>query len=176
MDLRNVAISTKRLALKPILPAYREEIFREFTEAVTRYTYPQPTGNIEDTDSFIRSSCEEMAKGENLQLVAIVRDTGEFIGCMGVHELAERPEIGLWLKESAWGKGYGFEIVAALKDWAEGHLEYEYLYYPVHRDNVASRRLAEKLGGELEPGELVLKNMRGEKHPGVAYRIPYPEL
>lgn len=173
MDLRSVIIHTDRLVLKPISPAYREMIFRGFTEAVARYTYPQPSGDMADTDRFIADSTEEMVREENLQMVAITRDTGEFVGCMGVHHLSDRPELGIWLQESAWGKGYGYEAIVGLRDWAERYLEYKYLAYPVCKENTASRRLAEKLGGELEPKECIFENMRGEKHLGVAYRI-YP--
>ena len=171
MDLRGVVIETERLRLVPISPEYRQDIFSSFTDQVSRYTWPQPTGNIADTDAFISGSSESMGRGEELQFVAVLKDTGEFIGCAGLHHLWTRPEPGLWLKEAAWGNGFGFEIVEALKRWADGHIEYEYLHYPVHRANVTSRRIPEKLGGILEREESVAQNARGEIHAMVAYRI-----
>ena len=171
MDLRKMTIETDRLLLVPISPKYRQEIFEAFTDRVTMGTYPQPTGDISDTDRFISDSSESMRRGEELQFVATLRETGEFIGCTGLHHLWTRPEPGIWLKESAWKSGYGYEIVAALKWWADMHIEYEYLYYPVHKDNVPSRRIPEKLGGVLEAEEFVSKNARGEDHILVAYRI-----
>ena len=171
MNLRGVSITTKRLRLIPISPAYREDIFREFTERVARYTYPQPTGDIADTDDFITASIENMEQGMELQFVAVLKRSGEFIGCTGLHDLWGRPEPGLWLKESAWGKGFGFEIVAALKRWADQNLEHEFLYYPVNERNVASRRISEKLGGRLDPDTFIVENVRGKRQRMVAYRI-----
>lgn len=173
MNLRNVVIETERLFLMPIDKKYRQDIFLAFTDRVARYTWPQPTGNIADTDAFISDSSRSVERGEELQFVVVSKDSWEFIGCTGLHHLLTKPEPGLWLKESAWNKGFGLEIVVALKFWADEHLEYEYLYYPVHKENVPSRRIPEKLGGVMEDEEFISKNSRGEEHLMVAYRI-YP--
>ena len=171
MNLREVIIETERLRLLPISSKYRQDIFNEFTEPVARFTFPQPTGDIADTDMFISGSTEKMEQGEELQFVVIHRGSEEFIGCTGLHALLARPEPGIWLKESAWNKGFGYEIVAALKSWADEHLDYTYLYYPVARENFASRRIPEKLGGKVEKREFESRNARGESHMSVAYRI-----
>ena len=55
-------------------------------------------------------------------------------------------EIGLWLKKSVHGIGYGTETVKTLIEFAEAHLDFEYLFYPVDKDNCASRKIPEKLG------------------------------
>lgn len=171
MNLYNVVVETKRLRLVPISPKYREDIFAAFTEKVARYTCPQPTGDRADTDAFISASIERMSQGEELQFVALLKSTEEFIGCAGLHRIQEMPEPGLWLKESSWRNGFGFEIISALKDWADANIEYEYLYYPVKKENVASRRIAEKLDGVLENEEFDSKNAREVEHRMVAYRI-----
>lgn len=171
MDLRNVRIETERLRLVPISSEYGQEIFQAFTDWVARYTYPQPTGNRADTDAFISSSLHSMENGETLQFVVVSKENGDFIGCTGLHHLKTQPEPGLWLKESAWNNGFGFEIVGALKRWADECIEYQYLYYPVHKENIPSRRISEKLGGILEEEEFISQNARGEDHVMVAYRI-----
>jgi ribosomal-protein-alanine N-acetyltransferase len=55
-------------------------------------------------------------------------------------------EIGLWLKKSAHGNGYGTETVKTLIEFAEAHLDFEYLLYPVDKDNWISKKIPEKLG------------------------------
>ncbi len=43
-------------------------------------------------------------------MVILDRETGRFLGCAGLHELeAARPELGVWLKKSAHGNGFGRE-------------------------------------------------------------------
>ena len=171
MDLRSARIKTERLCLVPISLEYQQDIFQSFTDRVAQYTWPQPTGNIADTAMFISGSLDSMGRGEELQFVVVSKNGGDFIGCAGLHHLSTRPEPGLWLRESAWNNGFGFEIVSALKQWADEHIEYEYLYYPVHKENVPSRRIPEKLGGILEEEEFISQNARGEDHVMVAYRI-----
>ena len=63
------------------------------------------------------------------------------------------PEIGLWLKESARGKGYGKEMIAELIKWLEERKDFDYIIYVAHAENIATRKIAERLGGELQRDE-----------------------
>ena len=172
MGFYNTVLETKRLRLIPIASVYRKAIFEAFTETLARSTYPQPTGNIADIDTVISESSASRAREGNLQYVVLLKETGEFIGCAGLHNIPVKPEPGLWLKESSWKNGFGFEIIEAIRCWAKDHLECAYLYYPVRKENVPSRRIAEKLGGILEKDEFLSKNSRGEESVMVVYRIP----
>ena len=59
------------------------------------------------------------------------------------------PEIGRWLKESEHGQGFGREVVTALVEWGHATLGKESFTYPVAIQNIASRRIAENLHGEI---------------------------
>ena len=57
-----------------------------------------------------------MEQGNMLELVILTQE-GEFIGSMEAFGIKEKtPEIGLWLKRSAHGKGYGYEALKGLLD------------------------------------------------------------
>ncbi len=171
-SLQNTALETPRLRLVAITPAYREAIFQAFTKAVARYTFPQPTGNSADTEAFIAHAQNLMEQGNELQVVVLDKETGEFLGCAGLHHLdTKHPELGLWFKKSAWGKGYGTETTQALKAFVEEHYTYEYLYYPVAKENNASRHIAEKLGGILQEEGRTTKNANGDPLEEVVYWI-----
>jgi RimJ/RimL family protein N-acetyltransferase len=77
------------------------------------------------------------------------------------------PELGLWLKESAHGRGFGGEVVAALVKWGHATLGKESFVYPVAVQNTASRRIAENLHGEI------IGNRKNPKYDSVVYRIPF---
>jgi len=77
------------------------------------------------------------------------------------------PELGLWIKESAHGQGFGREVVAALAEWAHKTLGKESFFYPVAVQNTASRRIAEALRGEI------IGNQTNPKYESVIYRIPW---
>jgi len=150
MELSLVEIFTNRLVLLPISQKYKEEIFREFTKEITTYMYPRPPQDIVETEEFINDSLGEIQTGNHLVLVILKKDSQEFLGCTGIHDIhSKHPELGIWLKKSAQGKGYGLEAITALKRWADENLDYEYLIYDVDKANSPSRRIPEKLGGQI---------------------------
>lgn len=164
-------IITERLSLVPIDVIYKDDIFREFTEGVATYLTPQPTGDINDTISFINKSREKTLRGEELQLVALDKNTNEFLACLGLHDInTKKPELGLWFKKSVWGRGYGKESMLALKKWAEENLDYDNITYPVFKDNLPSRKIAEFLDGKIVR-EFIGKNNKGIEHEEVEYYI-----
>lgn len=143
-----ITIITKRLALLPIAVEHADAIFENFTSEITTYMYPKPAAHIEEVHDFIQSSLETMATGTNLQMVITDIADSSFLGCIGLHRLdSPIPELGIWLKKSAHGRGYGHEAIAALVDWARNNTDYRQLKYPVDERNQASRKIPVKLGG-----------------------------
>jgi [ribosomal protein S5]-alanine N-acetyltransferase len=171
MKLFLLEIFTNRLLLQPVSMKYKENIFREFTEEITTYMHPRPPQSISETELFINESLLKIQNGDELILVILKKDSQEFLGCSGIHEINTKyPEVGIWLKKSAHGSGYGIEAIAALKDWAQSNLDYEYLLYPVDRANIASRRIPERLGGQIFR-EYEKTNLSGKVLHLVEYRI-----
>jgi len=150
MDTSNITIETKNLCLQGITLKYSDDIFREFTSEITTHMYPKTADKIEETEEFIETSIKENKEGSNFQIVILDRKSKDFLGCGGVHNIEQKtPELGVWIKKSAHGHGYGKEAVIALKEWADENLDYEYLLYPVDANNHASRRIPEFFGGEV---------------------------
>lgn len=80
------------------------------------------------------------------------RQSGICIGQVGINAGPLFPEHELgWLLYADWqGRGYALEAASRLLYWTRGTLRPRTLVSYVHRDNVASRRLAERLGGVLD--------------------------
>ena len=87
-------------------------------------------------------------------------------------KLIKKPELGIWIKKSAHGNGYGKEAMVALKKWADKNLKYDYILYPVAQDNLASRKIPEFLGGKIEH-EYDEETQNGVTLHFIEYRI-YP--
>lgn len=150
MDLLDVKLSTDRLLLKPISIQYKQDIFLEFTQEITTYMHPRPAKDILETEVFINNSIKDRENGSNLVFVVLTKLFQEFLGCAGIHNINRKdPELGIWLKKVAHGNKYGLEAIAAIKDWADTNLEYEFLRYPVDQANIASRNIPEALGGKV---------------------------
>lgn len=176
LDCTNVEVGTDRLLLLPISEKYAEEIFRGFTAEVTRYMFPKSPNRIEETHEFINRSLKGMRRGEDLQFTITAKESGEFLGCCGLHghDNPKTPELGIWLKIAAHGSGLGKESIVALKQWADENLVYDYLTYPVDRDNVPSRKIPEALGGEIFE-ESHCMSQDGRMLDIVVYRIYPPQ-
>ncbi len=155
---------------------WRDDIFREFTEEITTYMFPKAPEKIEETEKFISESMEKMARGEEIVCVILKREGKEYLGNIGLHKInTHTPEFGIWLKKSAHGHHYGHEAVAALKEWADTHLQYDHIVYPADRDNIPSRKIPESLGGTLH-AEYDKKNLSGHTLHIVEYWIPRSSL
>jgi RimJ/RimL family protein N-acetyltransferase len=171
MDLRNVIIETERLRLVPLSEKYASEIFQEFTEEITTYMSPRSPENREETVEYIASMIPKIKDGEDFPVVILDKKTGEFLGCAGVHVLqGGTPGLGIWIKQSAHGNGYGREAVHGLKQWVDEHIPYNYLVYAADRHNTASRKIAESLGGTIT-AEYLRKSQSGKTLDLVEYRI-----
>ena len=55
-------------------------------------------------------------------------------------------EVGYFFAPAAWGKGYATEGAAAAIDWAFDHLGWTDVIHCIDPENVASQRVAERLG------------------------------
>ena len=170
-SLLNIQIECNRLLLKSISLAYKKPIFKNFTEEITTYMYPRPAKNTGEAASFIKNSLEGMKNEHELILVILKKDSQEFLGCAGIHRInTKHPEFGIWLKKTAHRNGYGLEAITTMKNWCEDNLDCEYFTYPVDEENYPSRRIPEKLGGEIVK-TYQKRNLSGRILNLVEYRI-----
>lgn len=170
-DLNTVRIESARLLIRAINPSDTTDIFREFTPAVALFMLPRPAANRSETEAFVYASVQQLRDRTALITVILDKVTGDFLGCLGLHELNTfTPEFGIWLKESAHGRGYGREAVHTLKQWADAYLDFDYLRYPVDVRNLSSRNIPESLGGQITRQYTVRGGMDQELNL-VEYRI-----
>ncbi|MCF7646104.1 GNAT family N-acetyltransferase [Bacillus subtilis] len=75
-------------------------------------------------------------------------ETGEFIGSITLHDhkYGSGYEIGYWLGEPYWGKGYATEATTALIDLSFRELSLEQIYISAQSRNEGSKRVIEKCG------------------------------
>jgi RimJ/RimL family protein N-acetyltransferase len=87
----------------------------------------------------------------------IEKATGRWIGRLGPWQPDgwPGPEIGWAIARECWGKGYAVEGSAAAADWAFDTLGWTDMIHSIAPENVASQRVAEKLGSRNRgPGQL----------------------
>lgn len=80
------------------------------------------------------------------------KDTGTFVGCVGLWESDGWPELelGYWLVPETHGKGYATEAAKAAMRYAREELKAESLVSYIDPGNVPSQKVSERLGGTFE--------------------------
>ncbi|MDZ7955768.1 GNAT family N-acetyltransferase [Nostoc sp. DedQUE09] len=170
-NLEKVSLESKRLILQTISLEHTEDVFREFTSEITIFMYPKPAQSLSETEKIIKEMILQRENHTDLVLVILKKDGLEFLGICEVSAIdTQTPELGIWLKKSAHGHGFGREAIDALKDWVDKNLEYNYLSYPVDKRNIPSRKIAESLGGKVFR-EFQQINKSGDLLDEVEYRI-----
>jgi len=139
---------TERLVLRKLSMELAHQIFEGVDDEVTRYTWFRTPKKLAETEDFIREFSEKHRLGTDLTFAVFKKDTQEFIGCCGIHSIGKlrTPELGVWIKKAVWGRKYGREMIAELVCWARKNLDFDYLAYPVARENIKSRKIPEALG------------------------------
>lgn len=156
-------LETPRLSLTRFTMADAEEVFACIAPSITRYMSWEPPAR----EAYMARCATLIDSPVEIQFVIRLKDTGECLGVTALERPADPlPELGIWMKASAHGRGYGGETIDALVRWASATLDREGFLYPVAVQNTASRRIAERLGGE------VIATRSGAKYDSVVYRIP----
>jgi len=150
-DPRNVLpqrIETPRLILRAPMRADVAELAhlannKALAQVLTRLPHPYTRA---DAIGFI----EIVAQRQSERAYAVTLKTGAFIGCVGIHfHPGTEPELGYWLGEPFWGRGFGTEAAWALVAAARATGQFPALAARALASNGASRRVLEKLGFRL---------------------------
>jgi len=159
-------IETSRLKLTEFQMSDAEDVFGCITPAITKFLFWEVPASL-STYKERREQWLKTKEPGNFSFVVRRRDTKE---CLGIASLEEAgtdfPELGLWLKESSHGNGYGREAVIGVAGWAARILLKSSFRYTVAVENTPSRRIAEGLGGKIIATRSTLK------YDSVVYRIP----
>ena len=161
-----IVILSPRLQLSQFQMTDAQEVFGCITPGITKFMPWEPPSWRE----YVTRCEKRMQVPEPNKFRFVIRrlDGGECLGMASLEDAdSVSPEVGLWLKESAHGQGFGREVVASLVVWGHASLGKESFTYPVAAQNVASRRIAENLHGEI------IGNRTNPKYDSVVYRIPF---
>lgn len=116
---------------------------------IPRYTRV-PVDNAEvDVRAFLVTQPALRNSGRELHLLGVELAGGTPIGMLGLHHVdadARSAHVGYWTAREARGRGLTSAAVKLLAGWALGALGLERLELRADVDNVASQRVAERVG------------------------------
>jgi ribosomal-protein-alanine N-acetyltransferase len=179
---RPPTLTTERLVLRALLPNDAADLYRHASNPnVTRYTTWDAHTSIAQSESFI----SEYAKGQYLQAIpepiamTLRAPPGELIGVIGC-TWARREhfcmELGYWVGEPHWGRGYAAEAAKALVTSVFATYTVERVQAHCIAENVSSARVLEKIGMKYEGTARSAIYLRGRFHDIRWFAITRGEL
>ncbi len=138
-------MTEKKITIVPFDMKYLEDYYNNFNEEITKYQWPDPFESIEDARVLLQDFLDEMEKEETL-VFAIVDADERFGGSTEMHGLSgNSPELGVWIVESEQGKGYAFDALNFMLDYAHREYGKTKFFYEADVRNAGSNKLLNKL-------------------------------
>ena len=147
-------LETERLILRPMRLDDFDALWRIFTDTRVMAAFASPPfDRAQMTGWLARNLAHQVEHGWGLSSL-VLKDEGDLIGDCGleVMELADGAvaELGYDLRSDVWGRGLATEAACAVRDFAFGPAGQTRLISLIRVGNVASRRVAEKVGMRLD--------------------------
>ena len=150
-------LSTERLSLR--IPRFgdgamiNEAIVESAVELARWMPWAHPTPDVDNTEKWARNAAAKLLSREAFHFLIFLKSTGGYLGTCGMHRLNLKTpmvEIGYWMRTSECGKGYMTEAAGAVAGFAREWLKCVRVEIRCNEHNIASRRVAERLGFQLE--------------------------
>jgi RimJ/RimL family protein N-acetyltransferase len=145
-------IETERLVLRIPLIGDASAVFAGWTQdkEVTRFLTWRPHQRIEQTKEFIQTCLSAWGYESRFPYVITLKENDEIIGMIDPRTEGPKMGIGYVAARDHWGKGYVTEATRAIIGWAFQQSPIYRVYATTDVENVASRRVLEKVGMQCE--------------------------
>ena len=143
---------TQRLMLRQPRMGNARIIFESWAQdsEVTRYLTWRPHQRIEQTQEFIQSCIRAWESETRFPYMITLKKSGEVIGMIDPRIEGPKIGIGYVAARAHWGKGYVTEATRTIIDWAFQQPSIYRVYATTDVENIASRRVLEKVGMQCE--------------------------
>lgn len=128
---------------------------------------PHPYGESE-ARAFVEHARRKVAPG--CTYAVTLADSGAFIGCAGLHAGPAGLELGYWIGEPHWDRGYATETAHTLVDLAFRATAIERLHASCRVVNAASRRVIHKCGFQYA-GQGMIDSLAAGRVPVERYAL-----
>jgi [ribosomal protein S5]-alanine N-acetyltransferase len=147
--ITNRVLQTERMVLRQMEMGDVDDLMGIFSDPEAMRYYPN-TKSRQETEEWVRRAHESYRDHGFGLWVAILEDSGEFVGQCGLTvqevEGKNEVEIGYLFLREFWGRGLATEAARAVRDHGFHTLGYARLISLIDPGNLASRRVAEKIG------------------------------
>jgi RimJ/RimL family protein N-acetyltransferase len=161
-------LETDRLLLRHLEPGDLDALYQLYRDPEIRRFFPEGTLTYQETREELEWFLNGHPQHPELGLWATIhKPTGQFIGRCGllpwVIDGQPEVEVAYMIAREHWGQGLGTEAAQGVLDYGFEHLGLARLICLIDHDNVASIRVAMKIGMRFE------KEGRDDKGPFLLY-------
>lgn len=143
-------MSRNEISIVPFDMKYLDDYYNGFNAEITKFQWPDPFNHIEDAQALLLGFWDEMQIGKTL-FYSVLSKEGVFIGSVEVHGLSEDcPEVGVWIIESEQNKGYAYDALNTVLNYACSNYHKTKFYYEADIRNIGSIKLLQKFGDKYE--------------------------
>jgi RimJ/RimL family protein N-acetyltransferase len=143
-------IETERLVLEPVTPKHASGLHDAVVDSRAELLPWMPWAvnpTLEASRAQAAHSKAAWEAGTNFHFAVIDRQSRAVLGVAGFsNEHPDAPELHYWIRTDHAGRGLATKAARALITWAATNLRADRIWLWAGRENVASRRVAEKLG------------------------------
>jgi len=165
-------ICTEQITLRPINVCCAEEIHYRYTQNVAKDLFAQQCKTPIETFYRIHVTRKQMLLG--LQSAFTVHDNNDssaFLGCAVLLHQKVSPRPVFWVREDKQHQGFGTQIFAALKKYAQEFLSFEFMIAKATEENKWGRRILEKQGAKVQGYVTLKENESGVENRILSYRL-----
>lgn len=147
-------IETSRLILRPMRAGDMDDLLHVFADPRVMSAFDSEPFDRSQMEGWVRRNLDHQERFGYGLFSVILKENGLLIGDCGLERMDEEDEplaeLGYDLRSDHWGRGLATEAAAAVRDYAFEVLGLPRLISLIRTGNEASRRVAEKIGMQME--------------------------
>lgn len=150
----NPRIETKRLLLRPMLKTDIDALYLIFTDPKVMASFGGDLFSREQMERWLQRNLEHQNEFGYGLFSVILKETETLIGDCGLEQMevagSQAAELGYDFRSDYWNQGYATEAACAVREYAFDVLHLPQLISLIRVGNLASKRVAEKVGMTLD--------------------------
>lgn len=153
LNTNNLQLETERLILRPMLASDFKALHLIFTDVNVMAAFNHDPFTREQMERWLKRNLDHQNEYGYGLFSVIHKATGELIGDCGLEQMemgdSNIAELGYDFRSDYWNQGFATEAALAICDYAFDILHLPLLISLIRVGNLASRRVAEKVGMTL---------------------------
>ncbi len=147
----HIQLETKRLILRPMLQTDFDALLLIFTDPNVMAAFDHPPFTNDQMQRWLQRNLDHQHEFGYGLFSVVLKETGDLIGDCGPEQMEDMQaaELGYDFRSDVWSHGYATEASVAVRDYAFDVLHLPQLISLIRVDNLASKRVAEKVGMTL---------------------------